>query len=190
MAIEISPSDEHEPDQHQEGPADQPVLQTVPPQDSPAQFYEWALRREQVRLRKLMWAFAAFATLTVLIVAVLSYFVWDTRSDRQPVRDVVVQEDPNAASRGSVEALQEELAALSDRVEELAGAGDPSEDLGEVVEQQERVGRQLARLNRQTTAAVECLNGSVASLDEAVRDLLRQDISANQFVQRPASNCG
>ena len=192
MAIEISPSDENEPDQYDEGAEDQPVaLQPVPPQDSPTQFYEWALRREQMRLRKLMWVFAAFATVTLLLQALFGYLIWDTRSDRGPQRDVVVQEDPNAASRDSVEALQNDFQALSDRVEDLSGAGGVSEEtLGEVAEEVERVGRQLARVNRQATAAIACLNGSIASLDEAVRDLLRQDISANDFVQRPGSNCG
>jgi len=195
MAIEISPSDENEPEQHDEGAEDQPVaLQPVPPQDSPTQFYEWALRREQMRLRKLIWAFAAFAALTLLLQALFAYFLWDTRGDRGPVRDVVVQEDPNAASLESVQELQNELAALSDRIDGLseagAGAGLSEERLGEIAEEVERVGRQLARIKRQTTATVACLDGSIASLDEAVRDLLRQDISANEFVQRPGSNCG
>ena len=80
---------------------------------------------------------------------------------------------------------------LSEQMEVLAGAGGVSEEtLGDFESEIERLGRQLARVNRQTTAAVECLNGSIASLDEAVRDLLRQDMSANEFVQRPATNCG
>jgi hypothetical protein len=191
MAIEISPSDEHEPDHSDDVAEERPVaLQPVPAQDSPTQFYEWALRREQMRLRKVVWWFAGFAALTLLLQALLAYFVWDTRNEDQPARDVVVQEDPNAATRGSVEALEDELGALSNRVEELAGAGVSEETLGEVAEEAERLGRQLARINRRTTAAVACLNGSIASLDEAVRDLLRQDISANDFVQRSGTNCG
>ncbi|MGH2755108.1 MAG: hypothetical protein ACRDLB_11830 [Actinomycetota bacterium] len=191
MAIEISPSEEHEPDEPQQEAEGQPTaLQPVPPQDSPAQFYEWALRREQVRLRKVIWSLAIFAALTVLLLGLLSYFMWDTRRDDPSASGDVVEQQPDAAAQASVDELRDEFAALSERVDRLAGSGLSEEDLGEIVGNVERVGRRLAQLNRQTTAAVACLNGAIASLDEAVRDLLRQDISANEFVQRPASNCG
>ena len=189
MAIEISPSEEHDPEEPSEE-TEGPGLQPVPPQDNPTQFYEWALRREQLRLRRLIWIFAAFAALTLLVQALFAFLIWDTRSDNEPQRDVVVEQDPNAASRASVEALQGDLAALSDRVDEALAGGDVSEEtLGEVAEQMDQFGRQLARVNRQSKAAIECLNGAIASLDEAVRDLLRQDISANEFVQRSATDC-
>jgi hypothetical protein len=192
MAIEISPSDEEQPEGHEPVSGDPPVaLQPVPPQDSPTQFYEWALRREQLRLRRLIWIFAAFAALMLLLQALFGYLIWDTRNDEGPVRDVVVQQDPDAASRDSVQALEDDFAAFSDNIEErLAGAGASEETLGEVADDIEQLGRQIARVNRQSKAAIECLNGSIASLDEAVRDLLRQDISANEFVQRPATDCG
>lgn len=191
MAIEISPSEEHGPEEPTGESEGSPSLQPVPPQDNPTQFYEWALRREQLRLRRLIWIFAGFAALTLLVQALFAYLIWDTRSDDEPQRDVVVEQDPNAASRDSVEALEADFKELTDQVEALAGAGGTSEEtLGEITEQMDQFGRQLARVNRQMTADVECLNGAIASLDEAVRDLLRQDISANEFVQRSATNCG
>ena len=190
MAIEISPSEEHEPERRDEAPEPPPpALPPVPPQDNPTQFYEWALRREQNKLRRLIWIFAAFAALTLLLQALFAYLIWDTRNDEGPVRDVVVQEDPDAATVGSVSALEDQLAELSDRVDEVAGAGLSEVALGEFADEVDQLGRQLARLNRQSTAAVECLNGAIASLDEAVRDLLRQDMSANEFVQRSATDC-
>ena len=189
MAIEISPTDEHDPEEPSDE-TDGPGLQPVPPQDNPTQFYEWALRREQLRLRRLIWVFAAFAALTLLLQGLFAFLIWDTRSDNEPQRDVVVEQDPNAASRESVEALEADFKELTDQVESLAGAGGASEEtLGEVAEQMDQFGRQLARVNRQSKAAIECLNGAIASLDEAVRDLLRQDISANDFVQRSATDC-
>jgi hypothetical protein len=197
MAIEISPSEDNEPEDQQEpeeqydpegqyDPEDSPALQPVPPQDSPTQFYEWALRREQVRLRKVVWAFAIFAALSLLISAVLAYFVWDTRGDLEP--RVIVQE--GGATQESVDQLQKNFDALSARVEEIATSGAaPEEALASMADDLERMGRQLAALNRRQTAAIVCLDDSIAALDEAVRDLLRQDISANDFVQRPATNC-
>ena len=191
MAIEISPSDEHQPDEPEKGAEGPPTpLQPVPPQDSPAQFYEWALRREQVRLRKVIWSLVAFAGVTLVLLGLLAYFTWDTRRDEPSAANDVVQERPEGATQASVDELRDEFAALSDRVDRLADAGVSEEDLVEIAGGVERVGRQLAQLNRESTAAVECLNGSIASLDEAVRDLLRQDISANEFVQRTAPNCG
>ena len=189
MAIEISPSEEHDPEEPSEE-TDGPGLLPVPPQDNPTQFYEWALRREQLRLRRLIWVSPAFTGPHAIAPGAVRLPDLGHAVDNEPQGNVVVATIRRGQPEERLDALEADFRDLTDQVEALAGAGGTSEeDLGEITEQIDQFGRQLARVNRQSKAAIECLNGAIASLDEAVRDLLRQDISANEFVQRSATDC-